>query len=65
MKMYIVDTHYKCLSEGLLMGTLNISFLGEIKKYHYLLFGKNELYGAMACVKVMTWWDQLFKTLLA
>ena len=32
VKTYVVGTHQKCLSEGLLMSTHNICFRGEIRK---------------------------------
>ena len=44
MKIYVVGTHYKCLSKPLLMSTHNICFHGEISK---ILCGYPLFSGAM------------------
>ena len=39
MKMYVVNTHQKCLAEMLLISIHNIHFPGEIRKNIYLIIG--------------------------
>ena len=56
MKTYVVGTHYKCLTEALLMSTHNICFHGEKGKIT-VLFGlkkclnKNYVNHFDTCVK--------------